>query len=373
MCYEIKLYFVIEWNATQWQFLDIELLDYRKGKCTMNRVMNILIVDDDEMVGKAMIRILKQIDLHGKFTTSSSKAAQIIENQVVDLLITDYMMPEIDGLDLLTLLKEKHPESLGMLITGFDDFSIAVSAVNQGKIVHFFTKPFDNEEFKKSVLSAIETLRERYHLKALKSWRINFDGNNHSNHLMESIQHNAVEGLTHLLAAKDNDLYSHSTRIAKLAHRFGTYLKLDEEHIRHLEIGGLLHDIGKLAIKDQILDKPAKLNHNEYLNMKRHPVVGAKLLEKLGVHEQVVKCVRHHHEYVNGEGYPDGLAGENILLDAKVISIIDTYDALRSSRPYKKEYDFETTQTKMYQMAGVIYDKVLLDQFFKMLSQEACD
>jgi polar amino acid transport system substrate-binding protein len=104
--------------------------------------------------------------------------------------------------------------------------------------------------------------------------------------------------------------------------------------------------------------------------MKRHPVVGAELLEKLGVHEQVVSCVHHHHEYVNGKGYPDGLIGNDIQRDSKIISIIDAYDALRSSRPYKEGYDFETTQAKMYQMADVIYDKFLLDQFFKMLSQE---
>ncbi|MEA1976153.1 MAG: HD domain-containing protein [Bacillota bacterium] len=336
----------------------------------MDKIINILIVDDDEMVGKAMIRILKQIDVNAQFTVSPSEAAQIIKNEDVDLLITDYMMPEINGLDLLTLLKQKHTESLGMLITGFNDFSVAVSAINQGKIVHFFTKPFDNEELKKSILSAIETLQERYRLKALKSWRINFDGDSHQNDVMASIQRNVVEGLTHLLEAKDNELYSHSYRVANLARRFGMYLKFDQEDVTHLEVGGLLHDIGKLAIKDQILDKPAKLDYNEFVNMKRHPVVGAELLEKLGVHERVVNCVRHHHEYVNGKGYPDGLNGNDIQIDSKIISIIDAYDALRSSRPYKEGYDFETTQVKMNQMVDVIYDKFLLDQFFKMLSQE---
>lgn len=329
--------------------------------------IRIVVVDDDVQVGKAIIRALNLENIRASYYDNPSDVLSLIEKGAIDVLITDYSMPVINGLELLHQLKHHNPLALGMLITGQGDFSLAVSAINEGSIIHFFTKPFKNEELIDTVNKAISIFTERYHLEALRTADLDPLNSDSTHSLQELIHKNVIEGLTHLLKAKDEALYHHSKRISNLCKLFGESLQLSMDDLQLLELGGLFHDIGKLAIKDQILDKPSKLNADEYTSMKRHPQVGAELLEKLGVDKRVVDCVLQHHENVNGSGYPSGLKEGEISLDARIVSIVDAYDALRSDRVYKAGYDFSTTKQMMYAMADVIYDRLLLDKFFTFI------
>ena len=331
-------------------------------------LIHILVVDDNLEIGKAIIRTLKLVDIEAKYFQSVDEAVAEIENNLVDLLITDYLMPKMNGLELIKCLKDKHPGALGMLITGSNDFSLAVSAINNDSIIHFFTKPFKPEEMQSTVQKAIYSIQERKQYELFRQWRIDFNHKGEGDSVLESLQKNAIEGLTQLLQAKEESLYQHSTRLAQLSAQFGKYIGLSQEQIENIRVGALMHDIGKLAIKDQILDKSESLDPLEYDKMKSHPRVGAQLLEKLGVNARIVACVLQHHEYVNGNGYPNGLTGTEISIDAKIVAIADTYDALRSKRTYKEGYDFDTTRELMYGMADVIYDRTLLNQFFDMLT-----
>ena len=332
--------------------------------------VRIIVVDDDPQIAKAIVRTLAQGDIVAESFISPKEAVKVLENQTVDLLITDYMMPEINGLELINVLKRHQRNALAMLITGINDFSLAVSAINEGSIVHFFTKPFNNDELIYNVQQAIGTIKDRRQIEALKTIRLSALDKQGGESLNEVIHQNAIEGLTHLMKAKDEALYEHSIRISKMCRGFGAHIGMAEELLDLLESGALLHDIGKLAIKDQILDKPSKLNDDEYSSMKRHPQVGSELIQKLGIQERIVTCVMQHHEHINGGGYPQGLMGKEILLDARIVAITDAYDALRSERSYKAGYDFETTRQMMFALADKIYDRDLLLQFFEFVETQ---
>lgn len=336
----------------------------------MAKKMSILIVDDEVRMAKAIRRALQQVDADFMVYNDAVEAMDYIKNKSVDLLITDYMMPQYSGLDLIKTMKDFHVNSLSILVTGSNDFNIAVSAVNQGSVHQFVTKPFNRDSLILAVEEAVETIEENYRFARFKTWSFRTMKEGHSDYVYDVIQENALEGLLTLMRAKDTELYEHSNRIANLSVELGQYIELTKAQLKDLYEGALLHDIGKLAIKDFILDKPGKLEEEEYHQIKKHAEVGADLLAKLGLREIVVESVRQHHERVDGNGYPNGLTGDQILIQAKIISITDVYDAMRSERAYKKGYSVEKTIRIMGELSGKLFDEEVLKAFFDLLNEK---
>ncbi len=149
--------------------------------------------------------------------------------------------------------------------------------------------------------------------------------------------------LARMVEAKDECTGNHCSRLSRISVRFGKSLELDEASLIALEQGGVLHDIGKLGIPDQILNKPGKLSDDEMAIMRTHTMIGYRLCEGLNSLRLTLPIIRHHHERWDGTGYPDGLAGEDIPLVARVFQLADIYDALRNERPYKKAFSLDKT------------------------------
>ncbi len=178
----------------------------------------------------------------------------------------------------------------------------------------------------------------------------------------------AVAALSQTLAARDAETREHSRRVAELAHRFAESLALTAQQSHDIYLAGLLHDIGKIGIRDDILLKRDVLTDDEYRIVQRHPTIAEEILGPVGF-EEVVRAVASHHEHPDGTGYPQGLRGDEIPLLARVLAIADTYDALRSSRPYKDPFTEQHVRRIMNEMAGTQLDDSLLEKFWTLIDR----
>jgi putative nucleotidyltransferase with HDIG domain len=175
------------------------------------------------------------------------------------------------------------------------------------------------------------------------------------------------------LAVEAKDPYSagHSKRVGFYAMQIGKVLGFDEEMLRTLTDAGVLHDIGKIGIKDEILMKPSSLTPDEWKIMQQHPLIGEAIVKPVRSLSKVVTLVRHHHERYDGKGYPEGLKGEDIPLGARILAVADGYDSMITDRPYRKRFSLEQTKEELQRSAGTQYDPAIVDAFFKVLDSKA--
>lgn len=180
----------------------------------------------------------------------------------------------------------------------------------------------------------------------------------------------AVRAILHALDCKDHYTYGHSMRVTYYSLVLGKEIGFNEEELYELEMAALFHDIGKIAIPDSVLLKPTRLNEDEFLVMKTHPEKSSEILEGFKPFEKVAKYARHHHERFDGRGYPEGLKGEEIPLCSRIILITDTFDAMTSSRPYRKGLDFEVAYEELTEFAGSQFDPNLVEAFCRAMRKE---
>jgi len=181
------------------------------------------------------------------------------------------------------------------------------------------------------------------------------------------LQH--ITSLVRAMEAKDSYTSGHSSRVAKMACELARYIRLDEPEIQLLKWAGMLHDIGKIGVRDDVLWKPGKLTNEEFDHIKMHPVKSYEVLEPLEALKNILPAVRHHHEHYDGSGYPDSLAGGNIPLHARILQVVDVWDALTSTRSYRKAMPYEKAMDIMRREAGTTMDPDLVNKFDKMMTQ----
>jgi HD-GYP domain len=179
-----------------------------------------------------------------------------------------------------------------------------------------------------------------------------------------------IEVLRLTVDAKDEYTRGHSDRVAYYSTRIGQKLSLSPDELEQLRIAGIFHDIGKIGTADDILLKSFSLNEDEFSEVKQHPIKGAMILSAVSMFQDIVPIVRHHHEYVNGKGYPDGIKGEEIELFARIISVADAFDAMMSDRHYRKHLTLEETRKQLVKGAGSQFDKKIVDVFLRLIDED---
>ncbi len=180
----------------------------------------------------------------------------------------------------------------------------------------------------------------------------------------------AVKSMLRALDAKDHYTYGHSTRVAYYCVTLGKELGLDEKEMYELEMSALFHDIGKIGVPDAVLLKPARLTEDEFLKMKAHPSITAEILQDFDCFTDIATYAKHHHERYDGRGYPDGLKGEDIPLFSRIILIADTFDAMTSTRPYRKGLPYEVAFSELEEFSGSQFDAELVKHFIKAMTRE---
>jgi len=182
-----------------------------------------------------------------------------------------------------------------------------------------------------------------------------------------------LRSLIQILEAKDPYTRGHTERVASYSLALAKCLDMGPDDVRRILFGSLLHDIGKMGLRDDIINKPGPLTPEEWTQMKLHPVVGAQIVEKMEFLTGAIDVVRHHHESWDGKGYPDGLAGENIPLTARIVTVADSFDAMTTDRPYRKALSIEEALRRIEQSAGVQFDPRLAKVFVAYVKEKGRD
>jgi putative two-component system response regulator len=290
-------------------------------RAVSDRVSSVLIVDDHEANGRLMVRLLSRDGYRLRVALDGQEALEAIALEQPDVILMDVLMPRLDGFEACRAIKDDPATRLipVVLVTALADTDSRIKGLEVGAD-DFISKPFSEPELRARVRSL---LRIKHYTDELDS--------------AESV----ILSLALTIEARDGTTDGHCQRLADYAAALGTALGLETYEIAALQIGGYLHDIGKVGIADDILLKPGPLTPDEYERMKQHTVIGDRLCGELRSLRHVRPIVRHHHERQDGSGYPDRLHGEAVPLLAQIMGVVDVFDALTTPRPYKDALSVE--------------------------------
>jgi putative two-component system response regulator len=320
----------------------------------------VLIVDDEEALRKVLRLGLSADGYDVREAPDGETALDLVATWAPDVIVSDLLMPGVDGIELLRRVKA-HDDTLGFVVlTGVGTTAEAIQALRLDAD-DYLLKPYDVAELSIAVARALErrqlVRQNRFYQQCLEL-RVAQLGQQ-----LEKLTADALISLAGAIEARDGYTGAHLERVTRYAQAVGGTLDLSRDHLRTLWIGGLLHDIGKISLPDSILNKPAPLSREEMRVMREHPRLGAAILEQSTFLASAVPAVLHHHERWDGAGYPAGLAGGEIPIEARVLAVADAYDAIVTDRAYRKRRSEATAMEELLRCRGSQFDPVVVDAF----------
>jgi putative nucleotidyltransferase with HDIG domain len=332
----------------------------------------LLVVDDDEGITDVVARVARAMGFD--VVAHSDPRAAVLETNL-DLIVTDFMMPHLSGIEVLRHLRETNPGAVRVLFTAASDFKVATQAVNDSEVFRLLAKPWHVSELRNVLAQARD-----YHRLISENRRLQAElaeRNDQLSKLNFSLEHQVVErtnalfeGMIRALDYRDTETQWHSWRVARFTRRLAEEVGLGGAALMTIEQGALLHDIGKIGVRDSILLKPGPLTPEEWVEMKKHPEYGWRMLSKIPFLNDAATIVYQHQERWDGRGYPQALKGEQIVIGARIFCIADTMDAICSDRPYRKGSPLETAIAEIGRLGGTQFDPTLVDRFVKIPSSE---
>jgi len=327
----------------------------------------ILIVDDEEIICSILARRLTREGYACVTANNGREALQYFYKHPFSLIISDIKMPEMDGLTLLKRVKAANPKMMVIMVTAFPEIDLAVEAVHLGAY-DFIIKPVDLDLVILSVRKALEKKRleeeivaYRSHLERLVEERT--AKLQQAYRILKKTHLDSVKVLVEAIDAKDPYTRGHSDRVTRMSLKIAFQLGFAEDRLESLEYGALLHDIGKIGIKDEVLLKPGTLDSEEYQYIQEHPLIGIKIIEGLDFFKDKIPMIRHHHEHYDGSGYPDGLLGAAIPVEARIIAVPDAFDAMTSARPHRGMMPLQDVLMELEKCKGTQFDPKVLEIF----------
>ena len=331
----------------------------------------ILVVDDEEAIREIVCAILAASGYAWKQASSGMEALALLNSgEEFELMLSDLMMADLDGIGLLERTKEKFPDMPVVMVTAVHDISVALAAIRNG--AHdYLLKPFEREQLLNTVGRALEHRR-------LKAENRNYQTNLESlveartdqlQAAMSDLERSydiTLQALGDALDLKDAETEGHSRRVTAFTIAIARAMGVPREQILVIARGAFLHDIGKMAIPDNILRKPGKLDDDERALMREHCYHGYQMLKKIPFLTEACDIVYSHQEHFDGSGYPRGLKATEIPLGARIFSVADTLDAIISDRPYRPARTLAEARKEIKVWAGRQFDPEVVDVFLKM-------
>jgi putative two-component system response regulator len=341
---------------------------------------NILIADDDSLVREAVVKILEMFG-HSVTAVESGRAALDALNDDIDVIILDINMPDMDGFETITQINERKLDIPVLFFTGAGSMEYAVKAINLGAY-DFLSKPIEDLDlFDVKIRRAIEkrmyVLKDRAYKKNLE---VDIQAKTRElaekNLLLEQYSHeleistvNTIMTLQTALEEKDQYTAGHTTRVTSYSLQIADELQLPQEELTVLKRACQLHDIGKLVIDVSCIQKPGPLTDEEWEKVKKHPEVGETIIKPLRFLKREGEVVRHHHERLDGRGYPDQLTGKDLDILTKIVTVADSYDAMTSKRSYKVNLDKEHAIDELNRCRGSQFDSEVVKAFVSVLQK----
>jgi len=314
-----------------------------------------LVVDDEERLRQVLTHVMRRDGFQCIEASNGLEALEQLQRYPVSLVLTDLRMPGMDGMELLRQVRARHSDVAVMMITAVPDVQAAVECLSIGAM-DYLTKPFYLEEVRARVIQAMDRrrliLENRDYQERLKE-RVELQASR-----LEQMFLAGVQALAEALELKDPYTRGHSVRVSQYSSILARALQLEDDVVRQIELGGHVHDIGKIGVREAVLNKTEKLTEEEYEHIMIHPLVGWRVLAPLlGDAPIALNIVRSHHERMDGRGIPDGLVGDTIPLEARIVAVADAIDAMTSGRPYRgNELTLDEALEELQRNAGTQFD-----------------
>jgi putative nucleotidyltransferase with HDIG domain len=333
----------------------------------------ILIVDDEVEITEILADLLGE-DYECLKAGSAEDALARLRESEFQLVISDITMPGMSGLEMIPHVKKLSPETVVVMISGMQTVESAIGALRLGAF-DYLMKPFDLRQVEAVVKRALEhhdlvLAKQRYenHLEELVEQRTaELDRALNS---LEGAYRSTLKALTAALETRDSETHGHSERVVTYSLRLGREYGLSSAELKSLEFGSLLHDIGKIGVPDSILRKPAKLTEEEWVRMREHPLHGQQILRGIEFLQGAARVVAQHHEKWDGTGYPLGLRGEEIDINARIFAVADAFDAITSDRVYRRGKPYEAASQELDDWAGRQFDPKVVEAFHRVPKED---
>jgi response regulator RpfG family c-di-GMP phosphodiesterase len=326
---------------------------------------NVLVVDDDDSVCISIREILKDRFNQLLLANSAKMALEVIcknmdsEKCTIDLVISDICMSQMDGLQLLKAIKNKNPRVEVIIMTGYPNPENTLSALRLGAS-DYIVKPFQAPEVLESVMRVMGKRNDSINAEKMLE------------DLRTAIQKNysaTTEALMMAIDAKDNYTKEHCERVAEMMVEFSRRCGFNEETAELLRKVSVLHDIGKIGVREEVLNKNGNLTPEEKEEMKTHSFLGYQIVQPVEFLGEGRDVLLYHQERYDGGGYPAGLKGNAIPVGARMLAIVDSYDAMTSDRPYRKKMPYEVALAEIEKCSGTQFDPSLVDVFVKIIRE----
>ncbi len=307
----------------------------------------ILFVDDDKLALEIAVSLFSAQGIQILIANDANEALELFQFHDIAVAVSDNYMPGMSGLEFLARLKEISPDTVKILMTAYADLTCALAAINRSEVFRFVVKPWKNEDLLNAVAEGV-----------------------HRHYLLQSLrkdEEDVLRSLAQTIELKDPCTKGHCDRVAILALLLADALQLPREIKREIKYGSWLHDCGKIGVSEAILNGNQQLSAQELATMKMHTDWGADVAAKANLSRVAHNIIHFHHERYDGTGYPTGLSGREIPIEARIVAVADVFDALTNDRPYRRKFSADETFTIMRSMAGSALDPELVELFLSLL------
>ena len=321
-----------------------------------------LIVDDDAQVRQVLMRVTAAHGLSPIEASSGVDALAVLRRVgEVPICISDIFMPEMDGVTFLREALLRYPDMAIIMLTGMAEVNTAVECLKLGAM-DYISKPVMVDEVRARLDKAMDkrrlVLENRFYQQSLELRVRDLDRKNRASLV------NGVQMLVHALEAKDAYTSGHSSRVSRYAIKTAVRLGFTDEALEDLRLGGELHDIGKIGTREEILNKPGSLTLEEFEHVKTHSTLGERILAPFFSSSPIVlRVARSHHERMDGAGFPDSLRGDQIPLEARIVAVVDAFDAMTTNRAYRKPRSASDAIQELRRCVGVHFDPDAVEAF----------
>lgn len=310
----------------------------------------ILFVDDEAGIRNSLKRLFAYSPYQLLFAAGAAEGLELLRANECAVVVSDNLMPGENGIEFLSKARLLAPDTVRVMMTAYADLGTTLNAINRCEAFRFVVKPWDDQE----LVEIVDEGALRYEL--LTSLRRGDEA--------------IYRTLAQTIELKDCYTRGHCDRVVDFSLALGRRLGLSMEAVTHLGHGAMLHDCGKIGVPEAILNFPGRLDSEQFEVIRRHPGWGADVARTAGLHQSTVNVILYHHEHYNGQGYPAGLAGEDIPLEARIVAIADVYDAMTSDRPYRKAMSPESALREFVSISGTVLDPHLVELFLDILNDQ---